>query len=182
MGKSTARALFITLSYSYRSYRAPSVLLTSRRLSVHQVSFDQLKDSLWSSMPRGHSTNYTVDLNPYSGRLYCTCRPLFYTTLPLIAKPVPNKQKQRPTPCQVCFRLCVFNKCSPHAPLSPGRRGGATARAGRPRLVQTQCWCPQGRRLRCPCGVRGLQFFSSVLSNSAMLGPSHPTQRHGVRR
>ena len=40
--------------------------------------------------------------------------------------------------------------------------GGATARSALGWLVQTQCWCPQGRRLPNPCGVRGLLFFSSV--------------------
>ena len=39
-------------------------------------------------------------------------------------------------------------------PLSPGRSGWGNG-AERPRLVQTQCWCPQGRWLLSPSGVCG---------------------------
>ena len=50
-----------------------------------------------------------------------------------------------------------------HTPLSQSWQDqeGWGNGAERPRLVQTQCWCPQGRWLLSPSGVYAANLFSS---------------------
>ena len=56
--------------------------------------------------------------------------------------------------------------------LSPGRRGGATAQTrARPRLVQTQCWCPRDVGSAVAVYV-WLTYFSSVQFKRVRVAPS----------